>query len=171
VGAVILLVGLAKLTLQTCLDLSTNANAISHLDGCHLVSDLDSLADDLVADANWQWAIAPATVDSMDIGATNTTTLNFDINVAVFELFWFELKQRSTVLSELPLGPAFSHLFLLEVGPFALVLDHETLEGVWVTHFGGLRGSDYAIGCNRKNDKVCLRRKGVWNRIPKDVGN
>ena len=33
-------------------------------------------------------------------------------------------------------GARDSHFFFLKVAPVALVLDHVTLKGVWVTHFG-----------------------------------
>lgn len=66
-GAVILLVGLAELALQTCLNLCTHTNAVSNLDGRHLVADLDGFANDFVADADWKGAFSPPAGNRMDI--------------------------------------------------------------------------------------------------------
>lgn len=133
-GTVILVVRLAKLALQTCSDLSTDANTISNLDSGHLVADLNSLANDLMTDANGEWAVTPASIDGVDVGATDTTALDLDVDVAVFKLLWFELEQRSNMLSDWPVSAKTTHFLLLEVGPFALVLDHEAFEGVRVSH-------------------------------------
>lgn len=66
-GAVILLVRLAELTLQACLNLCTHTNAVTNLDGRHLVADLDGLADDFVADADWKGAFSPPASNCVDI--------------------------------------------------------------------------------------------------------
>ena len=99
-GAIILLIRLAKLALKTRSNLSSYTDAISDLDGRDFVTDFDGFTDDLVSYANWQWAISPATSDGVDIGATDTTAFDLDINIAVFELLWFELN----ILSADPLG-------------------------------------------------------------------
>ena len=92
---VVLVVRLAKLALQTGTDLSTNTNTVSNLDGCHLVADFDSLADDFVTDTDWERAFAPAASDGMDIGAADSAALNLDVDVTVFELLRFELSAGS----------------------------------------------------------------------------
>ena len=51
VRAVILVVGFAALALQAGSDLSTNTNAVADLNGRYLVTDFDSFANDLMADA------------------------------------------------------------------------------------------------------------------------
>ena len=89
--AIVLLVCLAELALQACLDLSAHTDTISNFDTSHFVANLDGLAYDLVTDADGQRAISPATVDRVDIGAADTATLDLDVNVAVFERLRFEL--------------------------------------------------------------------------------
>lgn len=100
VGAVILLIRFAEFALQTCLDLSTDANTVSHLDSGHLVSNLDGFANDFMTDTDGQWAFSPASSDGVDIGATDTTAFNLNVDVAVFEWFRFELNQKSDLLRE-----------------------------------------------------------------------
>lgn len=97
VGTVIFLVGLANLAFQTSLDLGAHAYAVAHFAGGHLGADLDGLANDLVADADGQGRLAPASVDGMHIRATHTTRLDLDVDVMVLERFWFEL-----ILDEIP---------------------------------------------------------------------
>ncbi len=91
-GAVILVVRFTKLALQTCSDLGTNANAISNLDSGHLVTDFDSLADNFVTNTNGKRAVAPASIDGVNIGPTDATALDLDVDITVFELLWFELE-------------------------------------------------------------------------------
>ncbi len=161
VGAVVLVVRLAKFALQTSSDLSTDANAISNLDSGHLVANLDGLADNLVANANGEGAFAPAPIDGVDIGATDTTALDLDVDVTVFKLLWFELVQRLSMLSGVPVGRQITHLFLLEVSPFALVLDHEPFEGIRISHIGAFCDPVCAIECNLGCDYI-LECEDVW---------
>ena len=61
-GAVVFVVRLAVLALQAGPDLSTNANAVSDLNGGDLVTDLDCLADDLMSYAERESGyLAPST--------------------------------------------------------------------------------------------------------------
>ena len=94
---VVLVIGPAKLAFQAGADLGTNSNAVSHLDGGHLIADLDGLADDFMTNADWERAITPTAIDCVDIGAANAAAFNLDVDVAVFELLRFEL----VLLSEL----------------------------------------------------------------------
>lgn len=114
---VVLVVRLAKLAFQAGTDLSAHTNAVSNLDCCHLVADFDSLADDFMADADWKGAITPTASDGMNVRAADSAALNFDVDITVFELLRFEF-------------------LLLKVTPFALILDHVALEGLWVRHLG-----------------------------------
>ena len=57
--AVVLLIRLAVDAVQVGADLSTNTNSVADLDSLHIFANLDGLADDLVADADGQWALAP----------------------------------------------------------------------------------------------------------------
>lgn len=130
---VVLVVRFAKLALQTSTDLGTNTNTVSNLDGCHLVADFDGLTDDFVTDADWERAIAPTASDGMDIRAADSAALNLDVDITIFELLWFELGMRS-VIGRSEASDSAAHLFLLKVGPFALILDHVALEHLWVRH-------------------------------------
>ena len=54
------MVCLAVVASQVGLDLSTNTNAVSNLDCLDILSYFDGLANDFVADADWERALAPA---------------------------------------------------------------------------------------------------------------
>lgn len=131
---VILIIRLAKLALQTGTDLSANTNAISNLDGCHLVADFDSLANDFMTDTDGERAVAPTASDGMDIRAADSAALNFNVNITVFELLRFELRMRSAMYGNEASISMVAHFFLLKVTPFALILDHVALEHLWVRH-------------------------------------
>ena len=89
--AVVLVVALALFALQARPYLCSNADSVANLDGLHLVTDLDGLADDLVSDTDWQWAVAPSTVNGVDIGPADAAALDTDIDVVVVELLCLEL--------------------------------------------------------------------------------
>ena len=139
--AVILVVRLAELALQACLNLSADTNTVSNLDRRHLGADLDSLANNFVTDADWKRAVSPAASDGMDIRAANPTTFDLDIDVTVLKWLWLELRKPLAVRTRLVSDVRPFYFFFLEVGPFALILDHITLKGLWVTH----------IDCNALN--------------------
>ena len=88
---VILVIGFTKLALEAGADLSANTNTVTNLNGCHLVANFDSLANDFMTDADWEWAVAPTASDGMDVRAANTAAFNLDVDVTIFELFRFEL--------------------------------------------------------------------------------
>ena len=145
VRAVVLVVRLADFALEASLDLSSDPNAVSDLAGGHPFADLQDFADDLMADADGQWAFAPATGDGVDVGSADTASLDLDIDITVLEWLWLELRKRSIRDATRALSSRVSHLLLLEVAPLLLILDHETFEGVWVSHDGGVgsgSGSD-----------------------------
>ena len=134
---VVLVIGLAKLAFQAGADLGTNSNAVSNLDGGHLVADFDGLADDFMTNANWERAITPAAIDCVDIGAADPTAFNLDVDVAVFELLRFELiplSELRSCTSPLSRVPMVAHFFFLEITPLALVLDHVALKHFWIRH-------------------------------------
>lgn len=134
VRAVVLLVRLAVVAGEIGLDLSANADAVADLDCLHVLADLDGFADDLVADADWQWALAPSAGDRVDIAATDTAALNSDVDVAVLE--WLELELCDALVrpQEVDDVKEDPYLLLLKVLPVLLVLDHETLGSLWVRH-------------------------------------
>ena len=88
---VVLVIRLAKLALQAGADLGTNSNAVSDLDGGHLVADFDGLANDFMTNADWERAITPTACDCVDIGAADPAAFNLDVDITVFELLRFEL--------------------------------------------------------------------------------
>ena len=135
VRAIILIVRFAELALQTGTDLSANTNTVSNLDSRHLVADFNGLANNFMTDADWKWAITPASSDGMDIGAANSAALNLDVDVTIFEFLRFELRRWSGLYYDDAINPISPHFFLFKVSPFALVFDHVALEHVWVRHF------------------------------------
>ena len=70
--AIVFIVRLANLAVQTSPDLSTDTHAIAHLDSRYLVSNLDCFSDNLVTDAKRKVGRAPATRYGMYVRAANT---------------------------------------------------------------------------------------------------
>lgn len=72
----------------------------------------------------------------MNIGGTDTTTFDLDVDVIWSELLGFELQWRSAWLLEerVFISNRLTNLLLLESSPVFLAVDHETLERVWVAH-------------------------------------
>ena len=93
-GTIVLVAGLANLALKTSLDLSTNADSIPNLAGGHFVAGFDHLANDLMTYTDWQWAVTPAAVDGVDVGAAHATSFDLDVDVVVLEWLRFELWRR-----------------------------------------------------------------------------
>jgi hypothetical protein len=95
--AVVLVIALALLALQTRPDLSANTHAVSDLDAGDLVADLDSMANDLVANADRKRNFAPAPVDGMDIRGTHAAALDLNIDIVGAKLLGFELRPSSVL--------------------------------------------------------------------------
>ena len=91
VWAVVLIVALTLLALQARPDLSSNTDTISDLAAGHFVSHLDSMADDLVTNANGQWDFPPTSINAVDVRAADTTALDLDVDVVGPEFLGFEL--------------------------------------------------------------------------------
>ena len=89
--AVIFVVRLADLALETCPDLGADTHPVSDLDGRHLGADLDGLADNLVSDAERQMRCSPSAGDGVDITAADATGMNLDVDVVVLKGLWLEL--------------------------------------------------------------------------------
>jgi hypothetical protein len=60
VRAVVLLVGLAVVAVQACPDLGTNTDSVANLDSLDFAANLDSSANDFVANTERHGSIAPA---------------------------------------------------------------------------------------------------------------
>jgi hypothetical protein len=89
--AIILVVRFADGTIKTRPNLSADADAVTDFQGGHLWSDLDRLANDLVADAKGEVGVSPAASDSVNVTAADAAAFDADINIVVAELFGFEL--------------------------------------------------------------------------------
>ena len=92
--AVVLIVGLAELALQTGTDLGANTNTVSNFDRCHLIADFDRLANDFMTNADRERAVAPSASDGVHIRAAYSAALNFDVDITIFKLLGFELGTR-----------------------------------------------------------------------------
>ena len=91
---VIFIIRFAKLALEAGADLSANTNTVPNLNGCHLVANFNSLANNFMTDADWERAVAPAAVDGMDIRTADTAAFNLYVDITVFELLRFELERN-----------------------------------------------------------------------------
>ena len=115
IGAVVLLVRLAVIARQICLDLRSYAHTIADFDSLDIFADLDGLADNLMTNTDGQWTFAPAAVDGVNIGSADTAAVDGNVDVAVFE------------------GLELEFLFF-EVLPVFLVFNHEARGLLWVRH-------------------------------------
>ena len=88
---VILVIRLADLTFQAGPNLRTNSNAVSKLDGRHLVADFDGMADDFMANAERKIRVSPSAGDGVDVTATHAAGFNLDIDVVFAKWLWFKL--------------------------------------------------------------------------------
>lgn len=100
VRTVVLVVCLAELALQAGTDLSAHTNTVSNLNGCHLIADFYSLANDFMTDADGKRAITPTASDGMNIRAADSAAFNFDVDITVFELLRFELRIYSAMFGK-----------------------------------------------------------------------
>lgn len=95
VGAVVLLVGLAVVAGQVGLDLRSHADAVADLDRLHVLADLDGFTDDFVTNAEGHGGLAPAAADGVNVRRADTTSVDGNVNVAVFEGLEGELEGRN----------------------------------------------------------------------------
>src|SRR5436305_4907502 len=73
VWAVVLVIALTLLALQARPNLSPNTDTVSNFATGHLIANLYSATDNLMANADGQRDLAPSAVDRVDIGGTDTT--------------------------------------------------------------------------------------------------
>lgn len=69
----------------------TVRTSVADLAVSDLVTDLDDLANNLVANAKRERCIAPTSSDGVKIGSANTTSLNGNVDIVLFELLELEL--------------------------------------------------------------------------------
>jgi hypothetical protein len=92
-----------------------------------------------VADAKGRVELAPSSGDSVYIRSTNTACADADINITVSERLRLELYDNiisahvSPSITPLK-GRGSTYLLLGKLGPILVLLHHEPLESVWVTH-------------------------------------
>lgn len=89
--AVVLVLALAEVALQTRPDFSTDTDAVSLLDERHCLADSDGLAYDLVADAEWPLEVAPAAGHCVHVGSADTAALDLNVDIMVLERLGREL--------------------------------------------------------------------------------
>lgn len=77
--------------LQTRPDLGTDADAVSNLDSCNLVSNFNGFTNNLMAHTERHIGFSPATDDGMDVRTTNATRLYSDVNIMILKWFWLVL--------------------------------------------------------------------------------
>ena len=116
-GTIVLVLGLAEVALQTRLDLSADADAITLSDAADVLAHADCAADNLVADAEGSLEIAPAARHGVHIGAAHAAGINFDVDIVILKGLGLELS-------------------LVELVPCLGPVDAETGEGIGVSHFG-----------------------------------
>lgn len=135
--AVVLVIALALLALQARPDLSAHTNAVSDLDAGNLVADPDSMANDLVANADRKRNFAPAPVDGVDIRGAHSAALDLDIDIVGAKLLGFELCSFSVLnwIGRSDRSDQATNFLFLERCPVLLVMDHEAFKCVWVAHF------------------------------------
>ncbi len=78
-GTVVLIVRLAWFTFEATPYLSSNAHPISNLYSRHVVANLDSLSNDLVANAKRHRGLSPTSGNRVDITPTDTTAFNLNV--------------------------------------------------------------------------------------------
>lgn len=112
---VVLVGALALGTFQARPYLCADTHTVAYFDDGHVLANLDSLSDNLVAYAKGTLVIAPAARDGVHIGAAYTASLDLNINIPVAKGLGLQL-------------------VLIELGPRLGACDAEAFEGVWVTH-------------------------------------
>ena len=71
--------------------MGTDTDTIADLDRLDVFADLYGLADDFVTNADGEWAVAPASIDGVDVRAADSAAVNGDVDIAVFEGLELEL--------------------------------------------------------------------------------
>ena len=132
--AVIFVVILASFAFEARTYLSSYTDSVSNFGGANLSSCFDHMSNDLMANTKWHWCLAPASVDSVHIRSTNSATLDLNVHIVFTKRLWAELRVVRLALSNQWCLIWRTHLFLAELSPPLLILDHKPFEGVWVTH-------------------------------------
>ncbi len=90
--AIVFVIALTLLTLQTTPNLCANAHTISDLNPrLTFWANSNGCPDDFMADAQWKGSFPPSAGYGVHIGAADAAAFDFDIDVVVFKVFGFEL--------------------------------------------------------------------------------
>jgi len=116
VRAIVFICALTLRALEAGPHLSANADSVASLDALNIVSHLDGLAYNLMADTQWALVLSPTARDSVDVRAAHTAGL--DLNIDVIGAKW--------------LG---RQLILMELVPRLWTIDTEARECIRITHF------------------------------------
>jgi hypothetical protein len=100
-----------------------------------LVANLDDLSNDLVANAKREGSVTPASSDGVKIGSANTASLNGNVDIVLLELLELEFallevgprRRRQS-------APCCRRIIIVMYLPLLVVVDHEALSSLGVTH-------------------------------------
>ena len=87
----------------------TVRTSVADLAVSDLATDLDDLANDLVANAKGEGSITPTSSDGVEVGSANTASLDGNVDIVLFELLELEL----ALLEVRPVEKTVSVLVLL----------------------------------------------------------
>lgn len=114
-GTVVLVGGLADVTLETAPYLSAYTDPISFFDVLDLFTHPDGFPNNLVTDTERPLEVSPPAGEGVDVGAAHAAALNLDVDVVLLEGLGGELG-------------------LVEFGVGLGRVHHEPLECLWVAH-------------------------------------
>jgi hypothetical protein len=115
----------------------TVRTSVADLAVSDLVTDLDDLANNFVSNTKRERSVTPTSSDGVKIGSANTTSLNGNVDIMLFKLLELEL----TLLEVGPAGMLAScccYRRVIMYSPLLVVVDHEALGSLWVTHGCGI---------------------------------
>lgn len=90
-GAVVLVISLARAAVQARPDLRANTDAVADVDALDIRADADGVADDLVADDERELGLAPAAGERVHVRGADTAVRDRDLDVILVEVFRLEL--------------------------------------------------------------------------------
>lgn len=91
VGAVILVLAFANVTLEARPHLRANSDAVSLPNALDFLANIDGLADHLVAYTERALKLAPAARDGVYVGPAHAAAFDLGVDIVVLERLWLEL--------------------------------------------------------------------------------
>jgi len=105
----------------------------------NLVTDLDDLANNLVANAKREGSVTPTASDGVKIGCANTASLDGNVDIVLFKLLELELALLEVRPVENRLSASWSCCERINVyPPLLVVVDHEAFGSLGVAHVCGM---------------------------------